>query len=92
MPFQRIIAVDGDLSVNGLITYTLNQLSPMSAQPSFTVNMITGDLSSTGSLVVYTIYQLSLTATVMILLIREYLNDKSRLYYPISFNTSGSRS
>ena len=62
---RRITAVDHDLSINGVVTYAMEQLSP-SGQPTFTMNQFTGDLTLARSLDLQTTYQLRITATVSV--------------------------
>ena len=61
---SRLVAMDGDLSSNGVVSYTLQQLSPTNVAASFTVHILTGDLIVTQSLDLATIYEVRVTATV----------------------------
>ena len=58
------MAVDGDLSSNGIVTYTLTQPSPATSQPSFSVHPLTGSLTKIGNVNVALDYRLIITATV----------------------------
>ena len=56
-------AVDHDLSNNGLVVYSMQQLAP-TGQNTFTLNEFTGDLVLAQSLDLQTSYQIRVTATV----------------------------
>ena len=58
------MAVDDDLSTNGLIIYSLVQLSPAAAQPLFTIHPVTGDLVTAGTVDVNIDYRLTVVAMV----------------------------
>ena len=58
------MAIENDLGANGLLTYALTQLSPVAAQPLFTVHLLTGELSTTGSINASIDYRLMVTAMV----------------------------
>lgn len=62
---SRFIAVDGDLSSNGAVVYSLRQLSPPSVAASFSLHPLTGDLLVAQSLTLGTTYELRVTATVL---------------------------
>lgn len=56
--------MDGDLSNNGTLTYSLTQISPFGVPVSFTLNRFTGNLAVSGSIDINTDYQLIVTAMV----------------------------
>ncbi len=59
-----LMAIDHDLSGNGLVVYSMEQLVPIAPQGSFTVNQFTGDLVLALSLDLQTTYQIRVIATV----------------------------
>lgn len=63
----RIMAIDHDLSNNGVILYSLEQIVPVSTSSNlFIINQFTGDLIVAQSLSLNTPYQLRITATVSV--------------------------
>ena len=58
------VAMDGDLSDSGIVTYSLMQLSPVGVLPSFTISTVHGDLMLSRSVNVNTNYQLMIVAVV----------------------------
>lgn len=61
------MAFDNDLGLNGLLTYSLSQLSPVASQALFTVQPLTGELSPAGAVNVSVDYRLLITAMVMVI-------------------------
>ena len=59
-----IRAVDEDIGNNGILFYSLQQLAPVSSNPSFIIQPITGDLSLSGTIDEDTDYRLRIIATV----------------------------
>lgn len=59
----RFVAVDEDLSSNGVLVYSLRQTSPNGAA-SFSIHPLTGDLMVILSLNLNTVYEIRVTATV----------------------------
>ena len=59
----RFVAVDDDLSSNGVLVYSLSQSSPPGAA-SFSIHPLTGDLMVIQTLNLNTMYEILVTATV----------------------------
>ena len=60
----RLVAIDGDLSSNGALVYSLQQLSPTNGVAYFIIHPLTGDLIVAQTLDLETIYELQITAIV----------------------------
>ncbi len=58
--------MDGDLSDEGILTYSLTQTSPAASQPSFVIHPLTADLAISGTIDEDTDYQLTVVATVIL--------------------------
>jgi hypothetical protein len=61
----RFVAVDDDLSSNGVLVYSFSQTSPPGAA-SFAIHPLTGDLMIIQSLNLNVMYEIQVTATVSI--------------------------
>jgi len=53
---------DDDLGDNAILTYSILQISPSGS--TFSINSLTGDLRVNSPVMIYTNYQLQITATV----------------------------
>ena len=73
----RVMAIDDDLSNNGILTYSLTQLNPNNPTPSFTIHPLFGDLSVSNTIDADIDYQLIITATVRRIVSQHYLHDNT---------------